>query len=76
MQAHEGLAPSEGLLELAPSEGLLEVAPSEGLQLVEELVAWVLTDGAFVKVAPSEVAQVAPSEDAHLSAAEVLLDQE
>ena len=49
----------------APSEGLLVgVAPSEVL-LVADCADEVLVDGAFAKVvAPSEDAQVAPSEDA------------
>ena len=56
--------------EFAPSEVLAGFAPSEGLLLrVDE----VLVDDAFVKGAPSEDVQVAPSEDAQLLAVELEL---
>ena len=61
---------------LAPSEVLLALAPSEGQRLLDEwLVAWVLADDAFATVAPSEVALVAPSEDAAHYVVAVGLDQ-
>ena len=51
----------------------MDVAPSEGLRLLVAVVAELLEDGAFAKVAPSEDVLVAPSEDAQLLEVESLV---